>query len=182
MRIRSLERCTVPSTTASTFNSRAICGSVNGRCDVFTTDGSGLASTRAQMAPKPDDYVILPERISKEPLGPVVRKGDDQWYDLVKWSLDAMVEAEELGITSKNLDEMLKSTNPAVQRVLGVTDAGFGKSLGVSEKWVYNSIKTVGNYGESFERNVGQGSPHKFGRGANALWSNGGMMFSPPFN
>jgi general L-amino acid transport system substrate-binding protein len=152
----------------------------NGRCDVFTTDGSGLASTRMQMAQKPDDWVILPERISKEPLGPVVRKGDDQWYAIVRWTLDAMIEAEELGINSKNLEEKLKSTDPATQRVLGVVDAGFGKSLGLSEKWVYNIVKAVGNYGESFDRNVGKDSPLKLERGLNDLWTRGGLMYALP--
>ncbi|MBI1773701.1 MAG: amino acid ABC transporter substrate-binding protein, partial [Proteobacteria bacterium] len=151
----------------------------NGRCDVFTTDASGLASTRAAMAPKPDDYVILPERISKEPLGPVVRKGDDQWYAVVRWTLDAMIEAEELGITSKNLDEKLKSTDPAIQRVLGVTP-GYGKALGLDEKWVYNIVKTVGNYGESFERNVGKGTALNLERGLNDLWTRGGILYALP--
>ena len=152
----------------------------NGRCDVYTTDASGLASTRMQMAQKPDDWVILPERISKEPLGPMVRKGDDQWFAVVRWTLDAMIEAEELGITQKNLDEKLKSTDPAIQRVLGVAPAGFGKALGLDEKWVYNIIKAVGNYGESFERNLGKDTPMKLERGLNDLWTRGGLMYALP--
>ncbi|MBN9541590.1 MAG: amino acid ABC transporter substrate-binding protein, partial [Alphaproteobacteria bacterium] len=141
-----------------------------GRCDVFTTDASGLYATRAANAPNPDDYVILPEIISKEPLGPVVRHGDNQFADVVRWALYAMIEAEEYGITSKNVDEMLKSDNPSIKRILGVTP-GMGKALGVDEKWVYNIVKQVGNYGESFERNVGMGSPLKIARGQNALWT-----------
>ena len=150
-----------------------------GRCDVFTTDASGLYSTRAANAPNPDDYIILPEIISKEPLGPVVRHGDNQFGDIVRWALFAMIEAEEYGITSKNVDEMLKSENPSIKRILGVTP-GMGKALGVDEKWVYNAIKQVGNYGESFERNVGMGSPLKIARGLNALWTQGGLQYAPP--
>ena len=150
-----------------------------GRCDVFTTDASGLYATRAANAPNPDDYIILPEIISKEPLGPVVRHGDNQFADIVRWSLFAMIEAEEYGITSKNVDEMLKSDNPTIKRILGVTP-GMGKALGVDEKWAYNIIKQVGNYGESFERNVGMGSPLKIARGQNALWTKGGLQYAPP--
>jgi len=150
-----------------------------GRCDVFTTDASGLYATRAANAPTPDDYIILPEIISKEPLGPVVRHGDNQFADIVRWSLYAMLEAEEYGITSKNVDEMLKSDNPAIKRILGVTP-GMGKALGVDEKWVYNIVKQVGNYGESFDRNVGMGSPLKIPRGQNALWTQGGLQYAPP--
>ncbi|TXL73197.1 amino acid ABC transporter substrate-binding protein [Vineibacter terrae] len=151
----------------------------SGRCDVYTTDASGLYSTRAANAPKPDDYLILPEIISKEPLGPVVRHGDNQWADIVRWTLYAMVEAEEYGITSKNVDEMLKSDNPNIKRILGVTP-GMGKALGVDEKWVYNIIKQVGNYGEAFERNVGMQTPLKIERGFNALWTKGGLQYAPP--
>jgi general L-amino acid transport system substrate-binding protein len=150
-----------------------------GRCDVFTTDASGLYATRAANAPTPDDYIILPEIISKEPLGPVVRHGDNQFADIVRWSLFAMIEAEEYGITSKNIDEMMKSDNPTIKRILGVTP-GMGKALGVDEKWVYNIIKQVGNYGESFERNVGMGSPLKIARGQNELWTKGGLQYAPP--
>lgn len=150
-----------------------------GRCDVFTTDASGLASIRVSKMTNPDDYVVLPEIISKEPLGPFVRQGDDRWLNVVKWSLHAMIGAEELGITSANVDEQTKSTNPNVQRLLGVTPGG-GKNLGLDEKWAYNIIKQVGNYGESFERNVGQGSPLKIQRGLNAQWTHGGLMYALP--
>ena len=150
-----------------------------GRCDVFTTDASGLYATRAANAPTPDDYIILPEIISKEPLGPVVRHGDNQFADIVRWSLFARSEAEEYGITSKNVDEMMKSDNPTIKRILGVTP-GMGKALGVDEKWVYNIIKQVGNYGESFDRNVGMGSPLKIARGQNELWTKGGLQYAPP--
>lgn len=150
-----------------------------GRCDVFTTDASGLASIRISKLEKPDDYVVLPEIISKEPLGPYVRQGDDRWLNVVKWSLHAMVGAEELGVTSANVDEQLKSTNPNIQRMLGVTE-GAGKNMGVDEKWAYNIIKQVGNYGESFERNVGLGSPLQIQRGLNAQWTKGGLMYALP--
>ena len=150
-----------------------------GRCDVFTTDASGLYSTRAANAPNPDDYIILPEIISKEPLGPVVRHGDNQFADIVRWALFAQLEAEEYGITSKNVDEMLKSENPGIKRILGVTP-GMGKALGVDEKWVYNIVKQVGNYGESFDRNVGAGSLLKIDRGLNKLWTQGGLQYAPP--
>jgi general L-amino acid transport system substrate-binding protein len=154
----------------------------SGRCDVYTTDASSLAATRAANVPPPrtfDDFVILPEIISKEPLGPVVRHGDNQFADIVRWSLFAMLEAEEYGITSKNVDEMLKSENPGIKRILGVTP-GMGKALGVDEKWVYNIVKQVGNYGESFDRNVGPGSALKIDRGLNKLWSQGGLQYAPP--
>jgi general L-amino acid transport system substrate-binding protein len=150
-----------------------------GRCDVYTTDASGLYSTRAANAPNPDDYIVLPEIISKEPLGPVVRHGDNQFADIVRWTLFAQLEAEEYGITSKNVDEMMKSDNPTIKRILGVTP-GMGKALGVDEKWVYNIIKQVGNYGESFDRNVGMGSLLKIDRGLNNLWTKGGLQYAPP--
>src|SRR5215208_4651631 len=126
-----------------------------------------------------DVYTVLPEIISKEPLGPVVRHGDNQFADIVRWTLFAQLEAEEYGITSKNVDEMMKSDNPTIKRILGVTP-GMGKALGVDEKWVYNIIKQVGNYGEMFERNVGQGSTLKIARGQNALWNQGGLQYAPP--
>jgi general L-amino acid transport system substrate-binding protein len=151
----------------------------SGRCDVYTTDISGLASTRATQLPNADDHIILPEVISKEPLGPLVRQGDDTWLVVVRWTLNAMIEAEEYGITSANVDEMLKSDNPNIKRILGVTPGG-GKALGLDEKWAYNIIKQVGNYGESFERNVGKGSALKLDRGVNALWTNGGLMYAWP--
>lgn len=150
-----------------------------GRCDCMTSDASQLAAARA-VAPNPDDYVILPDIISKEPLAPAVRHGDNQWRDIVHYCVLAMIEAEELGITSANADEMLKSSNPAIQRFLGVTP-GNGASLGLDEKWAYNIIKQVGNYGEVFERNVGMNTTLKLERGLNALWTNGGLMYSPPF-
>jgi general L-amino acid transport system substrate-binding protein len=151
----------------------------SGRCDVYTTDASGLYSTRASNAPKPDDYLVLPEIISKEPLAPAVRHGDNQFADIVRWSQYAMLEAEEYGISSKTVDEMLKSDNPSIKRILGVTP-GMGKALGVDEAWVVNIVKQVGNYGESFERNVGMGSPLKIDRGLNNLWTKGGIQYAPP--
>jgi general L-amino acid transport system substrate-binding protein len=150
-----------------------------GRCDCLTSDASQLAGTRA-VSPNPAEYAILPEIISKEPLAPAVRHGDDQWRDIVDYAVLAMINAEELGITSKNVDEMLKSTDPRIQRFLGVTE-GNGKALGLDEKFAYNIIKTVGNYGEIFARNVGVDTPLGLERGLNALWTNGGLMYSPPF-
>ncbi|AWK87023.1 amino acid ABC transporter substrate-binding protein [Azospirillum thermophilum] len=150
-----------------------------GRCDVLTTDVSGLAGTRAAVAPVPDDHVILPEVISKEPLAPAVRHGDDQWFDIVKWVVYATIQAEESGITSKNVDEQAKSTNPEIQRLLG-TSAGMGKALGLDDKWAYNVVKTIGNYGEIFDRNVGPGTPLKLERGLNALWTKGGLQYAMP--
>jgi general L-amino acid transport system substrate-binding protein len=151
----------------------------SGRCDCLTSDASQLAGIRA-VAPNPDDYVILPEVISKEPLAPVVRHGDDQWRDIADFCVLAMVAAEDMGITSKNVDEMLKSPNPDVKRFLGVT-AGNGKALGLDEKWAYNIVKLVGNYGEVFERNVGEASKLGIKRGLNAQWKDGGLMYAPPF-
>ena len=153
-----------------------------GRCDVYTTDASALAATRAANVPPPrtfDDFLILPEIISKEPLGPVVRHGDNQWADIVRWALYAMIEAEEYGINSRNVDEMLKSENPTIKRILGVTP-GMGKALGVDEKWAYTIVKQVGNYGESFDRNLGPESPLKIDRGLNKLWTQGGLQYAPP--
>jgi len=150
-----------------------------GRCDVLTSDASQLAGSRA-VAPNPGDYMILPEIISKEPLAPAVRHGDDQFRDIVDFSVQAMIAAEELGITSKNVDQMLKSENPSVQRFLGVIE-GNGAALGVDEKWAYNIVKQVGNYGEVFERNVGVNTTLGIERGLNALWTNGGLMYSIPF-
>jgi len=150
-----------------------------GRCDCLTSDASQLAGTRA-VAPNPKDYAILPQIISKEPLAPAVRHGDNQWKDIVNYSVLAMINAEELGITSKNVDEMLKSTDPKIMRFLGVTE-GNGKALGLDEKFAYNIVKQVGNYGEVFERNVGVSTPLGIERGLNALWTDGGLMYSPPF-
>jgi general L-amino acid transport system substrate-binding protein len=147
-----------------------------GRCDVFTTDMSGLVSVRGSRAPNPADHVILPEVISKEPLGPLVRHGDDRWFDIVKWSLFAMIEAEELGLTSKTIDQALSSKDPGVQRFVGAS-GDFGKMLGLDNRWAYNIVKQVGNYGESFDANL---KPLGFERGQNALWKNGGLMYAPP--
>ena len=151
-----------------------------GRCDVYTTDQSGLYSIRLSLA-NPAEHVILPEIISKEPLGPAVRQNDSKWFDVVTYAHYAMVTAEEFGITTANVDEMTKTENPDIKRFLGAeTDQTIGKDLGLDEKWAYNIVKQVGNYGESFERNVGEGSPLKIKRGLNALWSKGGLQYSPP--
>ncbi len=152
---------------------------VAGRCDAMTSDKSQLAAIRANQTPNPDDYVILPELISKEPLSTAVRQGDDQWFNLVKWSFYAMVEAEERGVTSANVDAMTKSPDPNIQRLLGAS-GDMGKGLGVDNKWAYVIIKQVGNYGESFERNVGKASKLKLERGLNALWNKGGLMYAMP--
>jgi general L-amino acid transport system substrate-binding protein len=149
-----------------------------GRCDAFTTDASGLYSERLRLV-NPNDHIVLPEIISKEPLGPSVRHGDDQWFDIVKWIHFAMINAEELGLTQKNIDEALTSDKPDVRRFVG-TEGNFGEQLGLSKDWAVRIIKHVGNYGESFERNVGQGSALKIARGLNALWSKGGIQYAPP--
>ena len=149
-----------------------------GRCDVFTTDQSGLAAQRLKLT-YPADHVVLPEIISKEPLGPVVRQGDDQWFNIVKWTHNAMLNAEELGVTQANVGDMMKSDNPAVKRLLG-TEGAFGEKLGLGNDWAANIIKAVGNYGETFERNVGPETQLKLPRGVNALWSKGGLQYAPP--
>src|SRR5665213_980912 len=149
-----------------------------GRCDAYTTDASGLYAERLRLA-NANDHIILPEIISKEPLGPVVRQGDDKWFTVVKWTLFAMMNAEELNITSKNVDAMLKSTNPDVKRFVG-TEGNYGEQLGLTKDWAVRIIKLVGNYGEVFERNVGQGSPLKIDRGLNKLWNKGGIQYAPP--
>lgn len=149
---------------------------VAGRCDAMTTDVSGLVSIRATQA-KPEDFLVLPDVISKEPLGPVVRHGDDQWFDIVKWTIFAMIEAEEKGITSANVDQMKSSDDPSVKRLLGVT-AGNGEALGLKEDWAVNVIKLVGNYGESYERNIKK--QLGLDRGINALWTQGGLIYAPP--
>jgi general L-amino acid transport system substrate-binding protein len=151
----------------------------SGRCDAYTTDGSQLAGTRATKAGNPDDYVILPEVISKEPLGPAVRHGDEEWLQIVRWTLYATMEAEEKGINSKNVGGMMDSKDPVIQRLLGTT-AGNGKLLGLDEKWAYNVITQVGNYGEIFDRNLGKDSPMKLDRGINALWTQGGLIYAMP--
>jgi general L-amino acid transport system substrate-binding protein len=149
-----------------------------GRCDAYTQDASGLYSARLTMS-VPDDHIVLPEIISKEPLGPSVRKDDLQWFEIVQWTHYALITAEELGVTQANVDEKLKSDNPAIRRLLGVEGA-FGQGLGLTNEWAYRIIKHIGNYGESFERNVGQGSPIKISRGLNALWNKGGLQYAPP--
>jgi general L-amino acid transport system substrate-binding protein len=149
-----------------------------GRCDTYTTDASGLYAERLRLS-NPDDNIVLPEIISKEPLGPVVRHGDDQWFDIVKWVLFAMINAEELGITQKNVDDMMKSSNPAIKRFVG-TEGNYGEQLGLTKDWAVRIVKAVGNYGEAFERNVGKGSPLKIDRGLNKLWNQGGIQYAPP--
>jgi general L-amino acid transport system substrate-binding protein len=150
-----------------------------GRCDVLTSDASQLAGLRASSS-DPSKYMILPEVISKEPLAPAVRHGDNQWKDIVNYSVLAMINAEEFGITSKNVDQMLMSKNPKIKRFLGVSP-GNGKALGLDEKFAYRIIKHIGNYGEVFERNVGVNTALGIERGLNALWTNGGLLYSPPF-
>ncbi len=151
----------------------------SGRCDVYTTDQSGLAAQRIKLS-DPDAHVILPEIISKEPLGPVVSHGDDRWLDVVKWTLYAMIEAEELGVTSANVDQMRDtSMNPGVKRLLG-TEGDTGKSLGLPGDWAYNIVKQVGNYGESYERYVGPNTSLQLERGLNALWTDGGLQYPMP--
>jgi general L-amino acid transport system substrate-binding protein len=156
-----------------------------GRCDVFTTDQSGLYAERLKFA-NPDEHVVLPEIISKEPLGPVVRQGDAQWFNIVKWTYYALLTAEELGVTSANVDDMKNSANPEIQRLLSVkiknpdgteADNDFGKGIGLGPDWAYNPIKQVGNYAEIFERNLAQ---LKIARGKNALWRDGGLQYAPP--
>lgn len=152
-----------------------------GRCDAWTSDSSQLAAVRTTNAPKPDDFVILPEVYSKSPLAIVVRHGDDQWFDITKWLVYATYQLEESGITSANVDEVKKSsTDPDVRKLLGATP-GVGADLGLSDDWVYNVAKTVGNYGEIFERNLGQKTPFRMERGLNGLWNSGGLLYADPF-
>ncbi|MDF1804409.1 amino acid ABC transporter substrate-binding protein [Thalassovita sp.] len=151
-----------------------------GACDVYTTDASGLAATRATFE-DPAAHVVLPEIISKEPLGPLVRHGDNEWADVARWSLNALIAAEEMGITSANMDELLKGTNnPEVNRILG-TEGTLGEMLGLSADWAANAIKAGGNYGELFEKNIGASTPIGLSRGLNAQWTEGGLLYSPPF-
>jgi general L-amino acid transport system substrate-binding protein len=150
-----------------------------GRCDLFAADRSAVYAARAAYASNPNDYLILPESASREPLGLIVRQGDRPFAEVVRWSLYAMVQAEELGVTSRNVDEMLKSANPTIKLLLGVAP-GTGEALKVGDKWAYNIVKQVGNYGESYERNVGSGSSLRIPRGLNALASQGGMQYAPP--
>ena len=150
----------------------------SGRCDVYTTDVSGLYAERLKLA-NPADHVVLPEVISKEPLGPMVRHGDDQWFDIVKWTLFALVTAEELGVTQANVDEMAKSDKPEFKRAFG-TDGNLGEQLGLTKDWFSRIVKAVGNYGEVYERNVGAGSKLQIARGLNQLWNKGGLQYAPP--
>ena len=149
-----------------------------GRCDSFTTDVSQLYGERLKLV-NPDEHIVLPEVISKEPLGPAVRQGDDQWFNIVRWTHFAMLNAEELGITKANVDEKIKSDTPEVRRLLGV-EGDFGKAMGVTKDWAYRIIKLVGNYGEVFDRGIGEGSKLKIKRGLNNLWSKGGLQYAPP--
>lgn len=151
----------------------------SGRCDALTTDSSQLAALRATALRDPAGHVILPDRISKEPLGPMVRHGDEEWRDIVAWTLALLVEAEEIGLTKANAAEMRGSPDPNVQRILGVTP-GFGKALGLSEDWAFRAVSQVGNYGEIFERHLGRGSPIGLERGLNDLWKRGGLMYALP--
>lgn len=157
---------------------QTVSGFEAGRCDVLTSDTSQLAALRIQLE-NPDDAVILPDVISKEPLGPVVRQGDDQWFNIVKWSLFAMLNAEEYGVTSDNVEDMLSSENPNIARLLG-EDGNYGEEMGLEADWAYQIISQVGNYGESYDRNVGMNSPLEIERGVNRLWTNGGIQYAPP--
>jgi len=155
-----------------------------GRCDIFTTDQSGLYAERLALK-NPDDHMVLPEIISKEPLGPVVRQGDDNWFNVVKWTYYALLDAEEAGITQANIDEKLNSTDPSLLRMLGVKNSdgsapGFGTGIGLDEEWVVHIVKAVGNYGEIFNRNVGPDTPLNISRGKNALWTQGGLQYGMP--
>ncbi len=150
----------------------------SGRCDAYTTDASGLYAIRLVLS-NPDDHIVLPEIISKEPLGPVVRQGDDQWFNIVKWVGFALLNAEELGVTQANVDEMKTSDNQEIRRLLGV-DGTFGVDIGLTNDWAANALKAVGNYGEIFDRNIGAGSPLQIARGLNALWTKGGIQYAPP--
>jgi general L-amino acid transport system substrate-binding protein len=150
-----------------------------GACDAYTTDASGLAASRATYE-NPDQHVILPEIISKEPLGPLTRQGDDQWADIVRWTLNALIAAEEYGVTSENLDEMASSESPEIRRLLGV-DGNLGEMLGLDAEWAKRAIAAQGNYGEIFANTIGEGTPSNIARGLNAQWTDGGLMYSPPF-
>ena len=150
----------------------------DGQCDALTSDASGLYALRAQL-PKPGDHVILPDVISKEPLGPAVRQDDMQWFNIVRWVLFASIDAEELGVGSANVDDALKSQKPAVRRLMGL-EGDFGKQIGLPNDWAANVLRKVGNYGESFERNLGAGSKLGIPRGLNQLWTNGGVLYAPP--
>ena len=161
-------------------NAEAQTNYLGGRCDVFTTDASGLASTRASFE-NPDEHVVLPEIISKEPLGGAVRHGDDQWFDIGKWVVNALISAEELGVTQGNAAEMGKAAgdNPSVNRLLG-TEGGFGAMIGLADQWAMRAIEAVGNYGESFDRNIGPDTAIGLQRGLNAQWKDGGILYAAP--
>jgi general L-amino acid transport system substrate-binding protein len=148
------------------------------KCDVLTSDVSQLYAERLKMS-APDTHVILPEVISKEPLGPVVRQGDDQWFNLIKWTLYALINAEEIGVGQQSIDEAMKSQKPDVRRIVG-TEGAFGEQLGLSKDWAARAVKAVGNYGEIYERNVGSQSKLAIPRGLNALWTDGGVQYAPP--
>ncbi len=150
-----------------------------GRCQAYTTDASGLASVRNKEAKNPADHIILPELISKEPLGPMIRRGDDEFFAITKWVIYALIEAEEYGVNQANVDQMKTSTDPIIGRILGSTE-DTGKLLGLDKEWAYRAIKAVGNYGEIFERNAGPSSPLGLPRGVNNLWNKGGIMYAPP--
>ncbi len=160
-------------------NAEARANYEKGACDVYTTDRSGLAATRVVL-PDPGAHVVLPEIISKEPLGPLVRHGDNQWGDIARWTLNALVTAEELGVTQANVDSMKSSKNPEVRRLLG-SEGSLGEMLGLSKDWGYHVIKSVGNYSEIYERHIGANTPLGLARGVNALWTSGGILYSPPF-
>ena len=149
-----------------------------GRCDVYTTDASGLYAQRLKLA-NPGDHIVLPEIISKEPLGPVVRQGDDQWFNIAKWVLNALINAEELGLTQANVASMMGSDNPSVKRLLG-EEGTYGEYIGLGNDWAVNAIKAVGNYGELYDRNVGPDTTLGIARGVNRLWSDGGLIYAPP--
>ena len=162
-------------------NAEARTNYLAGRCDVYTTDASGLAATRAATN-NPSAHMVLPEIISKEPLGPVVRQGDDQWADITRWTLHALIAAEEFGVTSKNVKSMAKGTkSPEINRFLGKEKLQGLQRLGLSATWAVNVISQVGNYGEIFEKNLGKSTPLGIARGVNAQWKNGGLMYAPPF-
>jgi general L-amino acid transport system substrate-binding protein len=149
-----------------------------GRCDAYTTDQSGLYAEKLKL-PDPAAHVVLPEIISKEPLGPAVRQGDDGWFNIVKWTYFALLNAEELGVTQANVEQQKSSTNPEIKRLLGA-EGDFGKGIGLENDWVVRIVKGVGNYGEIFERNVGESTNLKIARGKNALWNKGGLQYAPP--
>lgn len=151
----------------------------SGACDVYTTDRSGLAATRVVLS-NPDEHVVLPEIISKEPLGPLVRHGDNQWGDIARWTLNALITAEELGVTQANVNDMTSSNNPEIRRLVGA-EGDLGAMIGLDAEWAKRAIAAVGNYSESYERHVGPNTPLQLARGVNALWTDGGILYSPPF-